>query len=235
MIAIIAILAAILFPVFMSAREKARQSACLNDLKQVATAALIYEQNWNETTVPIFLYRPAPNGTLYTWMNLLRPELKSGGVLNCLSAGPTNQYGGVQGQTSGVSLAIFSDLCVWDAAGQGICKGISVSQLLRPSRCAMIADSGIIPPTATGFNPSSNHVGYYVMNWDAYAVDNGFPPEPRHNDGANFILCDGHVRWLPKSKIGDYSGRQRSFAYLAAKGFDTWLWTTTQEQKNRNK
>jgi len=37
-IAIIAILAAILFPVFAQARDKARQTACLSNLKQIGTA-----------------------------------------------------------------------------------------------------------------------------------------------------------------------------------------------------
>jgi prepilin-type N-terminal cleavage/methylation domain-containing protein len=37
-IAIIAILAAILFPVFAQAREKARQAACLSNMKQMAWA-----------------------------------------------------------------------------------------------------------------------------------------------------------------------------------------------------
>jgi prepilin-type N-terminal cleavage/methylation domain-containing protein len=37
-IAIIAILAAILFPVFAQARDKARQSACLSNVKQIATS-----------------------------------------------------------------------------------------------------------------------------------------------------------------------------------------------------
>ncbi len=41
-IAIIAILAAILFPVFASAKERGRQVKCLNNLKQLATAVLIY-------------------------------------------------------------------------------------------------------------------------------------------------------------------------------------------------
>ena len=40
-IAIIALLAAILFPVFAGAREKARQTACLNNNKQLGLAFVI--------------------------------------------------------------------------------------------------------------------------------------------------------------------------------------------------
>ncbi len=47
-IAIIAILAAILFPVFAKAREKARQTACLNNQKQLALAAQMFAQDHNE-------------------------------------------------------------------------------------------------------------------------------------------------------------------------------------------
>jgi len=47
-IAIIAILAAILFPVFAQAREKARQSACLSNMKQVGTALMMYAQDYDE-------------------------------------------------------------------------------------------------------------------------------------------------------------------------------------------
>jgi prepilin-type N-terminal cleavage/methylation domain-containing protein len=47
-IAIIAILAAILFPVFAKAREKARQTACLNNQKQIVTAVLLYAQDHDE-------------------------------------------------------------------------------------------------------------------------------------------------------------------------------------------
>src|SRR5882757_5192224 len=47
-IAIIAILAAILFPVFAQAREKARQIACLSNMKQIGTAAIMYAQDYDE-------------------------------------------------------------------------------------------------------------------------------------------------------------------------------------------
>jgi prepilin-type N-terminal cleavage/methylation domain-containing protein len=48
-IAIIAILAAILFPVFSRAREQARKTACLSNMKQMATATMMYVQDWDET------------------------------------------------------------------------------------------------------------------------------------------------------------------------------------------
>src|SRR6187401_2471405 len=48
-IAIIAILAAILFPVFAQARAKARQSACLSNMKQLGTGLTMYAQDWDET------------------------------------------------------------------------------------------------------------------------------------------------------------------------------------------
>ncbi len=51
-IAIIAILAAILFPVFAKAREKARQTACLNNQRQIALAISMYCQDNNETFLP---------------------------------------------------------------------------------------------------------------------------------------------------------------------------------------
>lgn len=50
-IAIIAILAAILFPVFSSAREKARQISCLSNLRQIGFAAKMYEDDYDETVV----------------------------------------------------------------------------------------------------------------------------------------------------------------------------------------
>ncbi len=47
-IAIIAILAAILFPVFASAREKARQTTCESNMKQLGLAILQYTQDFDE-------------------------------------------------------------------------------------------------------------------------------------------------------------------------------------------
>ncbi|HOM73182.1 MAG TPA: prepilin-type N-terminal cleavage/methylation domain-containing protein, partial [Armatimonadota bacterium] len=45
-IAIIAILAAILYPVFSSAREKARQIRCLANMKELGCAFVQYTSDW---------------------------------------------------------------------------------------------------------------------------------------------------------------------------------------------
>jgi prepilin-type N-terminal cleavage/methylation domain-containing protein/prepilin-type processing-associated H-X9-DG protein len=47
-IAVIAIIAALLFPVFASARNKARQAACFSNLKQIGYALHLYVQDYDE-------------------------------------------------------------------------------------------------------------------------------------------------------------------------------------------
>jgi len=51
-IAIIAILAAILFPVFAKARDRAKQASCLNNLKQIGTAVQMYANDNDERVYP---------------------------------------------------------------------------------------------------------------------------------------------------------------------------------------
>lgn len=51
-IAIIAILAGMLLPALNSAREKARNSACLNNLRQIGIAWQTYAESYNEWIVP---------------------------------------------------------------------------------------------------------------------------------------------------------------------------------------
>jgi prepilin-type processing-associated H-X9-DG protein len=53
-IAIIAILAAILFPVFAQARERARQASCLSNMKQIGAALMQYNQD-NDEGFPEYL------------------------------------------------------------------------------------------------------------------------------------------------------------------------------------
>jgi prepilin-type N-terminal cleavage/methylation domain-containing protein/prepilin-type processing-associated H-X9-DG protein len=85
-IAIIAILAAILFPVFAQAREKARQTSCLSNCKQVATATLMYVQDYDET-FPISFY-PGNNGGAVcsaTFYHGVAPYQKNSQIMRCPS------------------------------------------------------------------------------------------------------------------------------------------------------
>lgn len=48
----VAIFAAILFPVFSQAREKARQSACLSNLRRMGLAAVMYQSDYDGASPP---------------------------------------------------------------------------------------------------------------------------------------------------------------------------------------
>jgi prepilin-type N-terminal cleavage/methylation domain-containing protein len=50
-IGIIALLAAILFPVFAQTRGKARESVCLSNLQQIGAANLMYASDWDDRPV----------------------------------------------------------------------------------------------------------------------------------------------------------------------------------------
>jgi len=85
-IAIIAILAAILFPVFAQAREKARQTACLSNLKQIGVALIMYQSDYDSQ------YPPSQLGTaplIVSWPTMIQPYIKNEQVFVCPSTSPT--------------------------------------------------------------------------------------------------------------------------------------------------
>jgi len=96
-IAIIAILAAILFPVFAQAREKARQAACISNLKQLGTGLMQYVQDYDETypksesggTPAPGGNAPMPDGRTFfgrwRWQLQMYPYVKNLGVFVCPS------------------------------------------------------------------------------------------------------------------------------------------------------
>jgi prepilin-type N-terminal cleavage/methylation domain-containing protein/prepilin-type processing-associated H-X9-DG protein len=99
-IAIIAILAAILFPVFAQAREKARAASCLSNMKQMATAIIAYQTDYDECfpAAASFCSRVAnplnPNdapggsagiGRWATWLYMIYPYVKNWDIYTCPS------------------------------------------------------------------------------------------------------------------------------------------------------
>ena len=105
-IAIIAILAAILFPVFAQAREKARQTACLSNMKQLTLGMVMYAQDYDETFPEWKWDQCYSGGSLPAcvnnggglWHNAIFPYVKSAGVYSCPSdarqAGVKTNYSG---------------------------------------------------------------------------------------------------------------------------------------------
>jgi len=115
-IAIIAILAAILFPVFAQAKLAAKKTQALSNVKNLTTATIIYEGDYDDSLVKSFFGAPDtgagwgdPNRTLYTWRRALYPYSKSNDILR----DTTNPFSGKTGDidvsnninpTAGVSL-----------------------------------------------------------------------------------------------------------------------------------
>src|SRR3989441_5310334 len=84
-IAIIAILAAILSPVFAQARESARKTTCLSNEKQIVMAINMYLQDFDEM-LPLGRQHPyvsgfntgQPNDQIFSMENELDPFIKAG-------------------------------------------------------------------------------------------------------------------------------------------------------------
>lgn len=81
-LAIIAILAAILFPVFAAARAGGHKVACINNVRQLLQASSMYASDNNRRLVAARLYTGG-SGLGATWCVALQPYLKSQPLLLC--------------------------------------------------------------------------------------------------------------------------------------------------------
>ena len=89
-IAIITILSAILFPVFASAREKARQTACASNEKQLGLSMIQYAQDYDE----VYPFNAnAVNNTWTGWDSLISPYVGlKATFLNTSAALPVSSF-----------------------------------------------------------------------------------------------------------------------------------------------
>lgn len=86
-LAVIAILAAILFPVFRSAKNSANQAVCISNFHQSILATSLYSTDYDEGFVPAG-YHPSPIDTSQTdrtWVQILLPYLRSFPIFKCPS------------------------------------------------------------------------------------------------------------------------------------------------------
>src|SRR5262249_15326780 len=80
-------------PVFAHAREKARQTSCLSNLRQLGTAMTLYAED-NDGLYAPDVARPSRQMKNYfemSWMALIQPYTKNQGIFVCPSSGHTSQ------------------------------------------------------------------------------------------------------------------------------------------------
>lgn len=217
-IAIIAILAAILFPVFAKAREAARKASCASNLKQLATAVLMYASDydqklpsagWNSGDVVGGQQIPSMTmcvntGATSVWNGQIIPYVKNRGVYHC----PSDPY------TRGSSYIYNQELAWRRGGGDPRTYTAKDSAIQEPSNVFILVDGGVggnrdgswvgkagAPPDV--WMPLDIQCGDYTepRNWDRLVTDSG----RRHGGGANWAFVDGHVKWarLSANRIND--------------------------------
>jgi len=199
-IAIIAILAAILFPVFAKVREKARQTTCLNNLKQLGLANLQYVQDYDETYVIQYYTVKGDYNSIATWDLSLNPYIKMGLAKTGTASGyasfttpneilhcPDDNV--ARGGLGGWKPRTYS----WNS---NIGLGSKLNAIQAPAGTIQFAE-----------RPSPNNIVNFNSCWNvnspAAQVAEAAGNVPLHMDGWNYGFADGHVKWYrPENTIG---------------------------------
>jgi prepilin-type N-terminal cleavage/methylation domain-containing protein/prepilin-type processing-associated H-X9-DG protein len=206
-VAVIAVLAALLLPVFSQARAKARQSTCMSNLHQIGQAGLMYLSDYDERFPSCYGLGAPPYAV--DPRTSLQPYVKNYGIFYCpdrhtvraqcldhdKNFKPNSRCMGY-GYNWGSGMGFGSSLGKADGlvrSGFGTAIGVSSAEVLFPSH--------------TFFYGDTNDYYYQTLLRDAMpGVRNpkqpdkdllGYPYEaPRHGEGNVFVFVDGHVQWL---------------------------------------
>jgi len=214
-VAIIALLAAILFPVFGTAREKARQASCMSNQKQLGLAALQYSQDNDEMCVSSLVH----NGR--GWAGCIWPYVKATGVYTCPDDPTLTSPGTVE-----FSYAANSNLVYFIEIGQG---AVPLAKVTNPSVTVMFteAQGATWPMTGGTLSGETNSLSGDVGTGDAAHGSLPFPytlwecgylgnpaktaaqvplidannPTGRHLNGSIYAFADGHAKWLTSRSV----------------------------------
>jgi prepilin-type N-terminal cleavage/methylation domain-containing protein/prepilin-type processing-associated H-X9-DG protein len=221
-IAIIAILAAILMPVFAQAREKARQASCLNNMKQLGLAYVMYVQDYDETLAASQFWYPGwpANRPILRWYHVVQPYIKNEQTWVCPSD-PDAQSKPLQSGAFGLNERISYG---WNyphmpyrypgpaETWQPSEWSFSMAAYSRPASVMVFTDSDLRDKWAPQCgNPTKFYQYVYCpLHW-WQNPPNGCGPlrqttvygnvSDRHNNGAAVVFLDGHAKWLSLSKL----------------------------------
>jgi len=216
-IAIIAILAAILFPVFAKVREKARQTACLSNEKQLGLGFLQYSEDYDEAE---------PAGSSYAdgrgWAGELYSYVKSTAVYTCPDDTITPTTVSYEGPYYVVSYGYNTNMVTKPTTdGLTTTPGVAtVASLQAPASTVLLheivnnvakvdnnnghqdgdSDTDFGAYYFDGYGPLASINGQLPINDTGYlgtpAVLVSYQPTGRHTGGSNYVLADGHAKWL---------------------------------------
>ena len=203
-IAIFAIMAAILFPVFARARENARRASCQSNLKQIGLGLTQYLQDFDENMPFSFYGAPvdSENGN-YKWMDAIQPYVRAEQIFDCPSDTLSPKYQVRKGQNFG------------SYAQNGAYSLTSDTQTPPRSRAGQIVNIARIgSPAATVWATDSNNGndmtwggssgGSYGFTWPDANSNPSIQTfgglrqlnqmHERHLELLNVLWCDGHVK-----------------------------------------
>lgn len=186
-LAVVFLLAALLFPVFGRARENARRTNCASNCQQFALALTQYSQDHDESFMPI---RYDSDGEV-TWTDMLTPYVKNAQIFRCPSDAQSKKI------SYGLNQLVFLDLEEHPSA-----QPVKIAQFQSPAQTIMLGETGtgddlITPrPDTSKLLPPSEDIE------DAEDAR----PIARHFGETTLAFLDGHVKPM---RLGDfYQGQQ---------------------------
>jgi len=221
-IAIIALLAAILFPVFSTAREKARAATCLSNEKQIGLAFSQYAQDSDEV---LPMLESSVGGVTTAWDTMVSPYLgmpvttaanfnRGPLILFCpddpvqLTAGEiaSGQYRQTYAMPDTGGSVIGTGI-VGNKVTSGsnyYWQGRALSQVPAPSTTLLIVedpDANNEMGRATLVYAPVGASGSQLSGINTYF--NNTSAVPVHSLGWNYLFVDGHAKWLrPEDTVG---------------------------------
>jgi prepilin-type N-terminal cleavage/methylation domain-containing protein/prepilin-type processing-associated H-X9-DG protein len=202
-IAIIALLAAILFPVFARARENAKRASCQSNLKQIALGLIQYTQDYDER----FPNWVPPEGGTPFWYVMAAPYFKSQQIFRCPSQPRTTDAFGTTYYSSyamtgmddgGGGPGTGNEHHMYDA------DGAHMSWIYKPAITYLVVES-----ERTVYGTTAPEDGYYLVKTGGVSFGNPITSasaksvRPEHFGGYNVAFVDGHVKWV---KLGTEQG-----------------------------